>query len=161
MEDDSRERSSARRAVCERPSRYQRAAAPGAAEPWAISRCNRRRRPSAPRRRDALCDATEHHRILGGGDAAGRSGQRSRPDRRGRRSRNCNDRTAVQLAADDPAIYPIWKGLIIAHRVPGTQVYNARLVAAMLAHGIDRILTFNVADFSRYGVTVLHPAAVP
>jgi len=45
--------------------------------------------------------------------------------------------------------------------VPGTQVYNARLVAAMLAHGIDRILTFNVADFSRYGVTVLHPAAVP
>jgi len=28
-------------------------------------------------------------------------------------------------------------------------------------HGIDRILTFNVADFSRYGVAVLHPAAVP
>jgi predicted nucleic acid-binding protein len=66
-----------------------------------------------------------------------------------------------QLAADDPAIHPIWKGLVITHRVLGTQVYDARLVAAMLAHGIDRILTFNVADFSRYGVTVLHPAAGP
>jgi predicted nucleic acid-binding protein len=66
-----------------------------------------------------------------------------------------------QLAADDPAIYPIWKGLVVTHRVLGIQVYDARLVAAMLAHGIDRILTFNVADFSRYGVTVVHPAAVP
>jgi predicted nucleic acid-binding protein len=66
-----------------------------------------------------------------------------------------------ELAADDPEIYPIWKGLVITHRVLGTQVYDARLVAAMLAHGIDRILTFNVADFSRYGVTVLHPAAAP
>ena len=66
-----------------------------------------------------------------------------------------------ELAADDPEIYPIWKGLVVTHRVLGAQVYDARLVAAMLAHGIDRILTFNVADFSRYGVTVLHPAAVP
>ena len=52
----------------------------------------------------------------------------------------------------------IRKGLVITHRVLGTQVYKARLVAAMLAH--NRILTFNVADFSRYGVTVVHPAAV-
>ena len=66
-----------------------------------------------------------------------------------------------ELAADDPEIYPIWKGLVVTHRVLGAQIYDARLVAAMLAHGIDRILTFNVADFSRYGVTVLHPAAVP
>ena len=52
-------------------------------------------------------------------------------------------------------------GLSAAVVVLGTQVYDARLVAAaMLAHGIDRILTFNVADFSRYGVTVVHPAAV-
>ena len=66
-----------------------------------------------------------------------------------------------QLAADDPAIYPIWKGLVVTHRVPGTQVYDARLVAVMLAHGIGCILTFNITDFSRYGVAVLHPAAVP
>jgi predicted nucleic acid-binding protein len=65
-----------------------------------------------------------------------------------------------QLAADDPAIYPIWKGLLVTHRVLGVQVFDARLVAAMLVHGIGHILTFNVADFSRYGVAVLHPAAV-
>jgi predicted nucleic acid-binding protein len=60
-----------------------------------------------------------------------------------------------ELAADDTEIYPIWKGLVITHRVLGTQVYDARLVAAMLAHRIDRILTFNVADFSRYGGEIL------
>ena len=65
-----------------------------------------------------------------------------------------------ELAADDPAIYPIWKGLVVTHQVLGTQVYDARLVAAMLVLGIGRILTFNVADFSRYGVAVLHPADV-
>ena len=66
-----------------------------------------------------------------------------------------------QLAADDPAIYSTWKGLVVTHRVLGTQVYDARLVAAMLVHGISHILTFNVADFSRYRVAVLHPAALP
>jgi predicted nucleic acid-binding protein len=66
-----------------------------------------------------------------------------------------------RLASDDPAIYPTWKALVITHRVLGVKVYDARLVAAMLVHGIARILTFNVADFSRYGVAVLHPAAVP
>jgi len=66
-----------------------------------------------------------------------------------------------QLAAEDAAIYPTWKGLVVTHRVLGLQVYDARLVAAMLVHGIDRILTFNVADFSRYGIAVLHPATEP
>jgi len=66
-----------------------------------------------------------------------------------------------QLAADDPAIYPIWKGLVVGHQVLGTRVYDARLVAVMLVHGIGRILTFNIADFAGYGVAVLHPAAVP
>lgn len=66
-----------------------------------------------------------------------------------------------QLAADDPAIYPVWKGIVVTHQVSGTQVYDARLVAAMLVHGIAQIMTFNVADFSRYGIAVLHPAAVP
>jgi predicted nucleic acid-binding protein len=66
-----------------------------------------------------------------------------------------------QLAADDPAVYPIWKGLVVTHQVLGAQVHDARLVAAMLAHGIDCILTFNVGDFSRYGIAVLHPTAMP
>jgi predicted nucleic acid-binding protein len=66
-----------------------------------------------------------------------------------------------RLATDDPAIYPVWKGLVATHQVLGARVYDARLVAAMLVHNIDRILTFNVGDFARYGVAVQHPAAVP
>jgi hypothetical protein len=34
------------------------------------------------------------------------------------------------------------------------------LVAAMNVHGVGRILTFNVDDFARYGIEVLHPSSV-
>jgi predicted nucleic acid-binding protein len=65
------------------------------------------------------------------------------------------------LLPDDPEIYGSWKRLVLLHRVVGNRVYDARLVAVMLVHGIGRILTFNVADFTRYGVAVMHPSAVP
>jgi predicted nucleic acid-binding protein len=45
--------------------------------------------------------------------------------------------------------------------VIGGQVYDARLVAAMIMHGVRRILTFNTGDFARYGIEVIHPSAVP
>jgi predicted nucleic acid-binding protein len=61
---------------------------------------------------------------------------------------------------DDPKIYDDWRRLVMLHQITGNRVYDARLVAVMLVHGIGRILTFNVADFSRYGVAVLHPSAV-
>jgi predicted nucleic acid-binding protein len=37
-------------------------------------------------------------------------------------------------------------------RIPtaGKQVHDANIVATMLAHGIPRLLTFNVADFRRF-----------
>ena len=41
----------------------------------------------------------------------------------------------------------------------GGQVFDARLVAIMLIAEIDWIVTFNHADFTRYGVAVLDPAA--
>lgn len=40
--------------------------------------------------------------------------------------------------------------LVKAHQVSGRQVHDARLVAAMLAHKIGNLLTFNSADFKRY-----------
>jgi len=64
------------------------------------------------------------------------------------------------LLPDEPAIHAVWKQLVTAHGVIGSQVYDARLVAAMRVHGIARILTFNVADFAPYGIEVLHPSAV-
>ena len=63
------------------------------------------------------------------------------------------------LQPDVPEIYAAWKHLVITHQVVGKQVYDARLAAACLVHGFDHILTFNAADFGRYGVQVMNPAA--
>ena len=47
------------------------------------------------------------------------------------------------------------------HQVSGKKIYDARLVAVMKSHGIDRIVTFNTKDFARYpGITAIHPASL-
>jgi predicted nucleic acid-binding protein len=47
------------------------------------------------------------------------------------------------------------------HRVSGRNAHDASLVSAMHVHGIEKILTFNVKDFVRFGnITVLDPASV-
>ena len=61
---------------------------------------------------------------------------------------------------DDPAIHDHWKRLVTTHGVIGNQVYDARLVAAMIVHGVRRLLTFNTGDFTRYAIEVIHPSAV-
>ncbi len=51
--------------------------------------------------------------------------------------------------------------IVLQHRVSGVQVHDARLAAAMYAHGISHILTFNGSDFMRYpGITTIHPDGV-
>ncbi|MFY9727782.1 MAG: type II toxin-antitoxin system VapC family toxin [Bryobacteraceae bacterium] len=63
------------------------------------------------------------------------------------------------LLPDPPAIYPVWESLVIQYRVAGKPAHDARLVAAMLVHGLTTILTFDRTGFSRYaGIEVLHPA---
>lgn len=64
------------------------------------------------------------------------------------------------LLPDTPMIYPEWKRLVLQHGVVGSKVHDARLVAVMRAHRVRRVLTFNVSDFARYGVDVLHPASI-
>jgi predicted nucleic acid-binding protein len=65
------------------------------------------------------------------------------------------------IIVDDPASYPIWKQLVFHHSVKGKQVHDANLVALMMAHGINHILTFNGPDFSRYpGITAIDPRTV-
>jgi predicted nucleic acid-binding protein len=62
------------------------------------------------------------------------------------------------LLPDNEAVYREWRRIVVQHAVSGVQVYDARLVAAMLVHGISHILTLNVTDFSRYsGLTAVHP----
>jgi predicted nucleic acid-binding protein len=65
------------------------------------------------------------------------------------------------LVPESPAVHVEWRHLVVAHSVSGVQVHDARLVAAMLSHGITHVLTLNHADFARYpGVTAVHPRDV-
>lgn len=62
------------------------------------------------------------------------------------------------LLGDDPRILPLWRQLVVQHQVIGKSGHDARLVATMFAYGIDRLLTFNKADFARYQqITVFSP----
>jgi predicted nucleic acid-binding protein len=64
-----------------------------------------------------------------------------------------------EVAEDGPAIYDRWLELLQQVPIAGKQVHDANIVAAMLAHGITRLLTFNAADFRRFEpmITVLAP----
>jgi predicted nucleic acid-binding protein len=54
-----------------------------------------------------------------------------------------------------------WERLVIDYHVSGKNAHDARLVAAMVVHGIDTILTFNPSDFTRYDrIRVLNAATV-
>jgi len=67
----------------------------------------------------------------------------------------------LTLLPDSPAIFPEWKRLVAQHRVVGAKVHDARLAAVANVYGVESILTFNVADFSRYApLATLHPAEV-
>ncbi|SRR6266849_980295 len=67
----------------------------------------------------------------------------------------------MSLLPESEAVYREWRRIIVQYKVSGVQVHDARLVAAMRAHGVPYIVTFNVADFSRFeGLTAMHPDSV-
>ncbi len=57
----------------------------------------------------------------------------------------------LTLLPETPGVYLEWKRLIFEHRVLGIKVFDARLAAVARENGVDSILTFNGADFRRYG----------
>jgi predicted nucleic acid-binding protein len=62
------------------------------------------------------------------------------------------------LLAETPAIFTTWLQLVSEHEVRGKRVHDARLVAAMQAHGISHLLTLNPGDFRRFlGIEIVHP----
>src|SRR5215469_11207086 len=85
-----------------------------------------------------------------------RNGYGLSPEETDRRARYFEDR--LLLLPDSLAVHHEWRRLLVAQRVFGVQVHDARLVAAMRVHGVSRILTFNEKDFARYsGVEAIHP----
>ena len=65
------------------------------------------------------------------------------------------------LLPDTSTIYSEWERLVVTYGVMGVNVHDARLVAAMLVHGLRHILTFNTRDFTRYTeIAAVHPTEV-
>ncbi len=59
------------------------------------------------------------------------------------------------------AMYGVWENLVISTPVVGKNGHDARLVAAMMVHGLTHLLTFNAQDFRQYpGITAVTPSDV-
>lgn len=62
---------------------------------------------------------------------------------------------------ETPAIYGVWERLVATTPIVGKNAHDARLVAAMLVHGLTHLLTFNDRDFRVFpGITAVTPADV-
>jgi predicted nucleic acid-binding protein len=62
------------------------------------------------------------------------------------------------LLLETEKVYQEWKRLISIHAVTGMEAHDTRIVAAMVVHGIENIITFNVDDFEGYEhIQVIHP----
>ena len=59
--------------------------------------------------------------------------------------------SSFEVLEDGPRVTEILVTLCREVLVGGKQVHDANIVATMLAHGERRLLTFNTADFRRYG----------
>ncbi len=62
------------------------------------------------------------------------------------------DADRLLLLSDSPAVYPEWRRLVVSFGVSGIRIHDARLVAALIVHGVTYILTFNTTDFARYTI---------
>ena len=66
----------------------------------------------------------------------------------------------LTVLRDSPAAYGEWTRLVVQHRVIGSKVHNAKLVAAMNVHRIRRIPTSNIGAFARYDVEAIDPSSL-
>jgi hypothetical protein len=67
----------------------------------------------------------------------------------------------VQVRPDSDEVFREWKRFIVAHSVKGVKAHDARLVAAMIVHGIAQPVTVNADDFKRYSeITAVMPGDV-
>jgi predicted nucleic acid-binding protein len=68
---------------------------------------------------------------------------------------------SFELLPDNERAYDGWRRLVLDYSVAGSQVHDARIVAAMISHGVTRLLTLNDRDFRRYPqISVVHPRDV-
>jgi predicted nucleic acid-binding protein len=58
--------------------------------------------------------------------------------------------SVFDVLPDTKEVYRNWRELVVNHSVSGVKVHDAKIVAAMKAHNIQNLLTFNAKDFKRY-----------
>lgn len=64
------------------------------------------------------------------------------------------------LLVETPDIVDRWLELVARCQVSGKRAHDARLAALAIASGVERLLTFNTADFPpSWGVKAEHPEA--
>lgn len=66
-----------------------------------------------------------------------------------------------EFLPDSRETHERWRVLLVANKVQGVQVHDARLAASMYVHGVGHLLTINIRDFRRFdGLRVSHPSEV-
>lgn len=70
-----------------------------------------------------------------------------------------NIEALFQWIDDTPAVFDALRSLVTSTPVLGKNAHDARLVAAMIAHELTHLLTFNIQDFRRFPIiTAVSPA---
>ena len=60
-----------------------------------------------------------------------------------------------------PEVLETWQRIVVAYGVSGKRAHDAHIVAMMRVHGVNKLLTFNGADFQRFeAVEIIEPAAL-
>ena len=65
------------------------------------------------------------------------------------------------VAEDGPGVTAHLLSLLTAVACGGKQIHDANIVATMLTHGIQKLLTHNVADFNRYASYITVVPLIP
>jgi predicted nucleic acid-binding protein len=68
--------------------------------------------------------------------------------------------TQLTVLPDTADVFNHWLALVTRYDVRGVQVHDAKLIAAMKAHGIPAILTMNDRHFRRYDIQVATPGEI-
>ncbi|MBE9012259.1 type II toxin-antitoxin system VapC family toxin [Pseudanabaenaceae cyanobacterium LEGE 13415] len=65
------------------------------------------------------------------------------------------------LLEERPEIFPLWLQLVNDNNIQGKRSHDIRLIAVMLSHSVDHLLTLNPNDFAvTASITVIHPQTV-
>jgi predicted nucleic acid-binding protein len=70
-------------------------------------------------------------------------------------------RARFPVLPDSPAIFERWLDLVEQLPIQGKRVHDARLVAVMMVHGVEHLVTFNLPDFSAFPkLSLIDPASM-